>query len=79
MKGLFIPDITAKMFRNACLESIEALMAEGEIYDIEYDPKSEEQEIIRCKDCKFAHKTYDGNIKHCDKWTDEFGIPLRCF
>lgn len=36
MKGLFIPEITAKMFRNGCLESIEALMAEGEIYDIDY-------------------------------------------
>ena len=36
MKGLFIPDITAEMFRNGCLESIETLMAEGEIYDIEY-------------------------------------------
>lgn len=36
MKGLFIPEITAEMFRNGCLESIDALMAEGEIYDIEY-------------------------------------------
>ena len=36
MKGLFIPEITAEMFRNGCLESIEELMAEGEIYDIEY-------------------------------------------
>ena len=36
MKGIFIPEITAEMFRNGCLESIEALMAEGEIYDIEY-------------------------------------------
>ena len=36
MKGLFIPEITAEMFRNGCLESIEALMEEGEIYDIEY-------------------------------------------
>ena len=24
MKGLFIPEITAEMFRNGCLESIEA-------------------------------------------------------
>ena len=39
MKGLFIPDITAEMFRNGCLESIESLMAEGEIYDIEYEPE----------------------------------------
>ena len=36
MKGLFIPEITAEMFRNGCLESIDALMADGEIYDIEY-------------------------------------------
>ena len=36
MKGLFIPGITAEMFRNGCLESIETLMAEGAIYDIEY-------------------------------------------
>lgn len=39
MKGLFIPEITAEMFRNGCLESIEALMAEGEIYDIDYEPE----------------------------------------
>lgn len=38
MKGLFIPEITSEMFRNGCLESIEALMAEGEVYDIEYSP-----------------------------------------
>ena len=44
MKGLFIPEITAEMFRNGCLESIEALMAEGEIYDIEYDLKSAQSE-----------------------------------
>jgi len=45
MKGLFIPEITAEMFRSGCLESIEALMAEGEIYDIDYEP---EQHWIPC-------------------------------
>lgn len=39
MKGLFIPGITAEMFRNGNIEQIEALMSEGEIYDIEYEPK----------------------------------------
>lgn len=39
MKGLFIPGITVEMFRNGNLEQIEALMSEGEIYDIEYEPK----------------------------------------
>lgn len=37
MKGLFIPGITAEMFRSGCLESIEALMSEGKIFDIETD------------------------------------------
>ena len=43
MKGIFIPEITVEMFRNACLESIEELMAEGEIYDIEYEPEEESE------------------------------------
>ena len=42
MQGLFIPEITAEMFMNGCLESIEALMAEGELYDIDYNPKQPE-------------------------------------
>lgn len=41
MKGLFIPEITTEMFRNGCLESIESLMAEGEIYDIDYPLEQE--------------------------------------
>lgn len=41
MKGLFIPGITAEMFRSGCLESIENLMAEGELIDVDirYEPK----------------------------------------
>lgn len=35
MKGLFIPGVTAEMFRNGCLESIEELMAAGKIYDVD--------------------------------------------
>ena len=42
MRGLFIPEITAEMFRNGSLESIEALMAEGEIYDIDYQQPCED-------------------------------------
>ena len=42
MKGLFIPEITTEMFRNGCLESIEALMAEGKIYDIDYQQPCED-------------------------------------
>lgn len=54
MKGLFIPEITAEMFKDGCLESIEALMAEGEVYDIDYSPwipVSERLPEICEKDC----------------------------
>ena len=40
---------------------------------------SAEPEIIRCKDCKYAHLTYSGDCKFCDKWTDEFGIPEEVY
>jgi hypothetical protein len=66
MKGLFIPEITAEMFKNGCLESIEALMAEGEIYDIDYSPwipVSERlpevgSEVLVCFDFKGKRSVY---------------------
>lgn len=33
-KGVFIPDITVEMFRNASLEGVEELMASGKMEDI---------------------------------------------
>ena len=33
-KGIFIPDITVEMFRNASLEGVEELMTSGEMEDI---------------------------------------------
>lgn len=71
MKGLFIPEITAEMFRNGCLESIEALMAEGEIYDIDYEPerkKGQWQEAPSgygfwiCSNCGFVSEASGANI-----------------
>lgn len=76
MKGLFIPDITAEMFRNGCLESIESLMAEGEVYDIEYDPKSEEPETnwISCKE-RLPEKP--DNYPHCGIYRTYFLVSLE--
>lgn len=59
MKGLFIPEITAEMFRNGCLESIEALMEEGEIYDIEYTPSGIAQNKETSEDVNFFGMTID--------------------
>ena len=36
-------------------------------------------EIIRCKDCKYAHLTVSGECKHCDAWTDDDGYPLELY
>ena len=31
----------------------------------------EVQKLVRCKDCKKAHMTYDGDCKYCDEWKDD--------
>ena len=79
MKGMFIPEITVEMFRNACLESIEALMAEGEVYDIEYDPKSEGQDVPNISFGKWVscserlpeeHDSIFSKLYGTEKWRD---------
>ena len=79
MKGLFIPEITAEMFRNGCLESIEALMAEGEIYDIDYspwipvskaNPKKDGRYLVTTDSNYVAIKSYAKNLRKIDK--DDF-------
>lgn len=88
MKGLFIPEITAEMFKNGCLESIETLMAEGEIYDIEYpleqEPKADGEcisrqavvnHICRSKDC--YRENCKGNIyKRCPDTMWVYDLPF---
>lgn len=61
MKGLFIPGITVEMFRNGCLESIEALMAEGELHDIDYRAEQPEP----CEDAVSRQAAIDAEG---DKW-----------
>lgn len=78
MKGLFIPGITAEMFRNGCLESIEALMSEGKIFDIDTDwawipvsemlPKEEKETYWVCTDAGTQCECRWTNINHI--WTD---------
>jgi len=71
MKGLFIPEITSEMFKNGCLESIETLMAEGEIYDIEYSrwipvserlPKEEGLYLVYTEEQPFVCSFEDGEF-----------------
>ena len=32
--------------------------------------------VMRCKDCIFAHLTYDGECKYCDAWSGEEPLYL---
>ena len=31
-------------------------------------PTGNETEIVYCRDCKYAHITYRGEVKYCDVW-----------
>ena len=35
--------------------------------------------IVRCKDCRFAHLTYDGMCKQCDQITDDDDVMLTIY
>lgn len=30
--------------------------------------------VVRCKDCRYAHLTYDGDCKYCDMRKDQDGF-----
>ncbi len=49
-KGVFIPDITVEMFRNASLEGVGELMASGEMEDISFPSAQQEQRWIPCSE-----------------------------
>lgn len=48
-KGIFIPDITVEMFRNATLEAVEELLVSGTMEDIEI-PDRPHGEWISCSE-----------------------------
>lgn len=34
-------------------------------------PSADAVEVVRCKDCRYSHMTYDGECKYCDKWKED--------
>ena len=47
------------------------LMAEYIVAETVYPLGTQQEiigELIRCKDCKYAHITYKGEVKYCDIW-----------
>lgn len=67
MKGLFIPGITAKMFRDASVESVAELMADGKIYDIDYQEPKMGRWVV-------AEAFGFGNICECSKCKESVWI-----
>lgn len=48
------------------LINIDDLPSERVEWDDIFDAPS--IDIVRCKECKYAHLTYDGDCKYCDIW-----------
>lgn len=40
-------------------------------YRINDAPTIDAVEVVRCKDCKYAHMTYGGECKYCDMWKED--------
>lgn len=38
------------------------------LLDNEIAPTIDAVEVVRCKECKHSHMTYDGRCKYCGKW-----------
>ena len=49
-KGVFIPDITVEMFKNATLESVEEFLTSGQMEDIEIPSEKPHGEWIPCSE-----------------------------
>ena len=37
------------------------------------------QELIRCRDCKYAHMTVNGHCKYCDMWKDDNDLNIELY
>ena len=56
-------------------ELLKALQYDRNQYQKGYTDR--DSEIVRCKDCAYAHKTYDGDCKYCDMFTDDDGNSIE--
>ena len=72
-KGIFIPDITVEMFRNASLEAVEELLVSGEMQDIILPSAEPERKKGKWDDiggvlrygCQFCHHAQERKSNFC--------------
>ena len=88
-KGVFIPDITVEMFRNASLEGVEDLLASGEMEDISLPSAQPERKRGRwncsddmyesavCSVCGWDTTEPWDHIRHWFNYCPNCGADLR--
>lgn len=67
------------IYRKNAIEGVKELFACADIgndecditYMLENLPSADAVVVVRCKDCKYSHMTYDGRCKYCDKWEED--------
>lgn len=66
-------DIVRAVVRNAQEKDIPALTWDEQRHHINAIRKKIDdiEIVVRCKDCKYSHMTYDGRCKYCDKWEED--------
>lgn len=64
-KGMFMPEVTVEMFRNAPLEAVEELMADGEVFDVDL-----KEELHREKERAYYKGYEDGRKSVPEQLTD---------
>ena len=46
-------------------------------YAVDRVPAADVAPVVRCKDCKHAHMTTDGDCKYCDMWDSDDALYLH--
>lgn len=64
-------DYDAIDYRNARLHDKSEEFLNGVIYMAQRIEDAPSIDIVRCKECKYAHMTYGGDCKYCDMWKDD--------
>ena len=57
------------------VDGIEDFMSEAKAW-LNDAPTIDAVNVVRCKECKYAHLTYDGDCKYCDIWFPDEAVYL---
>ena len=72
------------MSRYIDADALDIVYEDGDmtcVRNLDAVPTVDAVQVVRCRECKYAHLTYDGDIKYCDLLAvkDEDGECDPCF